>query len=105
FEAEADKARLLCHNWHHLTRYDGIAGIEDSSAKRARINAANQEMGGKCRNVLCGTTDMRVLQFDHIDPASKSCEVMTVVDDPEAFAVEVAKCQLLCANCHHLKTH
>src|SRR5690606_6873428 len=47
FEAEADKARLLCHNCHHLTRYDGIAGTEDSSAKRARINAAKQEMGGK----------------------------------------------------------
>jgi hypothetical protein len=72
-------------------------------AHRQRIDNAKVKLGGCCRS--CGTSDFRILQFDHIIPDDKLMDVTQMEgSDDLAFSEEVAKCQLLCANCHHLKT-
>ncbi len=48
--------------------------------------------------------------FDHIDPSQKVISVSQLVYTSksyfnEHFQTEAQKCNLLCANCHHLKTH
>lgn len=51
----------------------------------------------------CGTDDSRVLSFDHIDPNDKVSDIATMsrqgarLDD---LRKEVAKCRVLCHNCH-----
>ncbi len=62
--------------------------------KEARI-----KLGGEC--VECGSKDK--LEFDHIDPETKSFDINTNVS-VERFWKEVAKCQLLCKGCHFKKT-
>lgn len=55
----------------------------------------------------CGETDMRCLQFDHIDPNTKSYNVSHIVSggySVELVKAEIAKCVVLCANCHAKKT-
>lgn len=55
----------------------------------------------------CGTSDARVLEFDHIDPATKSFSIARGIASTlswERILVEIAKCQILCANCHKIKT-
>lgn len=60
-------------------------------------------LGGKCQN--CGISDSRVLDFDHIDPASKEMLISQRYNLPiGVLEEEVRKCQLLCANCHRIKT-
>lgn len=59
----------------------------------------------KCVNEKCGTSDPRVLQFDHL--RDKEYEVHYMVS--RGFAVEeiqkeIEKCQILCANCHSIKS-
>lgn len=58
----------------------------------------------KC--VDCGENDIRVLDFDHVDPNNKrdsisrltnSCSWNTILD-------EINKCEVRCANCHRKKT-
>ena len=66
-----------------------------------RRSEAIIHLGGKC--AMCGCTER--LEFDHIDPETKS---FTIADFPtkaiKKFWEEIAKCQLLCYNCHKLKS-
>lgn len=53
----------------------------------------------------CGEPDILVLDFDHIDPSKK----LYTVTNPNLFSLkrlqeEVAKCRVLCSNCHRRHT-
>jgi 5-methylcytosine-specific restriction endonuclease McrA len=62
---------------------------------------ARELLGGRCRR--CGGRDR--LEFDHIDPATKRFTVgASLTMSRQTLAVEVAKCQLLCRECHQSKT-
>lgn len=64
-------------------------------------------MGGKC--VECGYDGpQEALDFDHRDPTGKTLDIAAALSRATAFerikAEVLAKCQLLCANCHRIKT-
>ena len=53
--------------------------------------------------VDCGECDVRVLDFDHRDGATKGTEVMRLAQDGHALAriaAEILKCDVRCRNCH-----
>lgn len=57
--------------------------------------------------VGCGIQDNRVLEFDHIEPSTKSFGIARGIADTrswENILIEIEKCQILCANCHKIKT-
>jgi 5-methylcytosine-specific restriction endonuclease McrA len=57
--------------------------------------------------VRCGISDIRVLEFDHINPATKSFSIARGITSTlgwDKILDEIAKCQILCANCHKIKT-
>lgn len=48
-----------------------------------------------------------IFQFDHLDRQAKVGIVSRMIgrhSDPAILIREMAKCQLVCANCHHMKT-
>ena len=57
---------------------------------------------GKC--VDCGTTDHRVLEFDHV----RGTKLFNLSDGQKYGMVkiknEIRKCECRCANCHRIKT-
>lgn len=60
-----------------------------------------EHLGGKC--VGCGITEN--LQFDHIDRTQKLFSISKKLDySLEKLLPEVEKCQLLCYECHELKS-
>lgn len=60
-------------------------------------------LGGSCQK--CGNSDSRVLDFDHVDPAAKQMLISQSYSKPLAeLEAEIAKCRLLCANCHRIAT-
>lgn len=66
----------------------------------ARKAKAIERLGGRC--VSCGSTE--ALEFDHIDPALKSFDVLERWSIAAVrFLAEVDKCQLLCETCHKTK--
>lgn len=60
---------------------------------------------GQC--VDCGIKDWRVLDFDHLDADTK----IACISDTHAthwgrkrIDAEIAKCELVCSNCHRIRT-
>lgn len=57
--------------------------------------------------VICAENDIRVLEFDHINPQDKLFNISQAVRlDKKWFDVieEIKKCRILCANCHKKHT-
>ncbi len=53
----------------------------------------------------CGIRDSRCLQFDHRNPAEKSFNISSsACKTLKALSIEIKKCDVLCANCHAIKT-
>lgn len=62
-----------------------------------RRMSAVEHLGGAC--IECGSLDE--LEFDHIDPSTKTCSIARASSFSEKrFWEEVDKCQLLCPPCH-----
>ena len=61
-------------------------------------------MGGKC--IDCGIEGHpAIYDFDHIDPSTKSFGIAARSQAPiEQVLAELEKCELVCANCHRIRT-
>ena len=58
--------------------------------------------------VDCGEDDPVVLEFDHVDPATKSANVADAISrlgwGMTRLVAEIEKCQVRCCNCHRKRT-
>lgn len=55
----------------------------------------------------CGNADIRVLHFDHRDPALKEQDIAQALHNCwawERLSIEIAKCDVRCSNCHMIRT-
>jgi hypothetical protein len=62
-----------------------------------------QKQGKSC--IRCGIADHRVLDFHHRDPSQKRASLSKLWKQNagrRAIMDEIAKCDLLCANCHRI---
>jgi len=54
--------------------------------------------------LMCGETDTEVFECDHLGDKKASVSSMLGRYSKAKIAEEIAKCQILCANCHSIKT-
>lgn len=79
---------------------------EEINKKRGERKKKHKEyliemLGGKC----CGCSSTENLQFDHLDRKEKKFNISTTLAHKlEKLIPEAKKCQLLCNECHKLKT-
>lgn len=78
--------------------------IKEKQKKIEKKDALIEYKGGKC--VDCGGVFPRVcMGFDHRDPDSKLFSIGLAMGKPlEELKIEVDKCDLVCANCHAIRT-
>jgi hypothetical protein len=105
--SEADKCSLVCANCHRV-RHVRSKADNGHPVVRSRQNTklrAIAAAGGACRG--CGLlAPADALEFHHLDPRTKEFSV-SMDGVPRSWIrveAEVAKCVLLCANCHR-ETH
>lgn len=102
-----------CHRVHSNTYY---ARNKEACGRRTFARNKVIELQNK-ENVLsilkdkscvdCGESDPVVLEFDHIDRATKRDSVSNMVHRGMSFKtilIEIEKCEIRCANCHRRKT-
>ena len=84
--------------------------LEVVAARRRQITKTNNEfykeylLTHAC--VDCGETDPLTLEFDHL--TTKFSEVSHMIAGGyslQAIKREIAKCEVVCANCHSRRTH
>mgnify|MGYP001565511203 CR=1 FL=1 len=105
--AELSKVELVCANCHRsrsLRRKGGAKTYAD--VKLAAVILQLKSAGcSECRQHFA----TECLDFDHIDPKTKKRQISSFRHAPRtqlpALLAELAKCRLLCACCHRLKTH
>jgi hypothetical protein len=100
------RAYQAAHYANHRERH--IARVRQDNARRKAAAAA--ELQAYLRThpcVGCGTTDVRVLEFDHRQGEAKRANVSAMVGMGlpwERVLQEIAKCDVRCANCHRIMT-
>ena len=80
---------------------------KDNARRKQYKNHLILLLGGKCGG--CGVSNALLLDFHHIDPSTKEFEMSRGLakggKSLKQLEDEAKKCELLCANCHRLKTH
>ena len=84
--------------------YERIKSVRSRLARRHRNRAYiyNYLLTHPC--VLCGEVDPVVLDFDHLRDKVREVTVMAILSGRANLIVEIAKCRVLCANCHRRHT-
>ncbi len=81
--------------------------IEWQARRRVQLKAWLDELRASHVCEACGEKTPECLQFHHVDPSEKDLEISKVIGhgwSKERILREIAKCRVLCANCH-LKLH
>ena len=81
-----------------------------SRYRKAKVDRIREYLGGllktaKCHD--CPQTNLITFQFDHRDPSQKSFGLCTALRGDislDKVKAEVAKCDIVCASCHAIRT-
>ena len=128
---EINKCDTVCANCHRKRtarqfgwyKVERLAGLQLPELPRRgsidyeRIKSRRSELARRHRNrelvwqflvahpcVLCGVDDPVVLDFDHISDKYRDIGWLIQASCRAAILVEMAKCRVLCANCHRRHT-
>ena len=111
---EAQKCQLLCHNCHsaiHEKKREEkkkqtymLSELNKSNKKRAKKKMLIELMGGKCMSCGFESEYLSTLSFDHLRDKKFDINFRTMYGKTDdELLEEVAKCDLLCMNCHIAK--
>ena len=113
--AEAAKCDIVCANCHRLrTIKRSVWPLTPPTGERTEYHRkrwrADMAFLREVRDVPCAECGRyfgpEVMEFDHRDPAAKAFEVTRFVGrrSRQALEAEIAKCDIVCANCHRART-
>jgi hypothetical protein len=92
---------------YYANREDKIAKAavyKESYKQRNRRFLYDYMVDKSCAD--CGESDMVVLEFDHVrgEKAGNISRAVAEVWSIERIEVEIAKCEVVCCNCHRRRT-
>lgn len=114
FPTRKDKVLRVC-----VECYEENYGLvsEMDQRRRAAIKRSDVRRTDRCKALIkallqksscmdCGTTDWEVLEFDHRDPKTKRDDIGKLMTRGSItiLRAEIAKCDIVCSNCHRKRT-
>jgi len=120
--AEIAKCDIVCANCHAIRTYRYLHSDRSPfrgrtpgrSPRREELRVRRQshrQLLRELRERPCADCDQRfpyhVMQFDHRDPTTKTGLVTQMVGRAgrDKILAEVAKCDVVCSNCHRMRTY
>lgn len=116
--AEVAKCDVVCVVCHRIRTRDAWVGrprkgnyTTPSGARRAKLWREQAAVLASLRNVRCTDCGLMyptaAMDFDHRDPTAKKWTVsqMLLRTSTAEILDEVAKCDVVCANCHRMRTY
>ena len=120
--AEIEKCDIVCANCHAVRTYAWVrankatltwfaVGVSARIEEKRAYWRTHTELLAKLRDVPCMDCGQRfpfyVMQFDHRDPSEKRYTVSQMISraGTKTILAEVAKCDIVCANCHRDRTY
>lgn len=92
---------------HHRLNADRIREGRRARRERLREKVRIYKSARPCMD--CGKSYPHyVMDFDHRDPSAKISEIANMLKDCRPWVIileEIEKCDLVCANCHRVRTH
>jgi len=91
------------HYLQYQIEYKKTKRPEKHKERIAWLDAQKAKPCEDCRN----TFPPECMDFDHIDPSTKLFNVSQAVvsgNNLDSITAEIAKCRLICANCHRIRT-
>jgi hypothetical protein len=94
------------YNRNKVKQYAKIKARQKRYSKELRSISVELKQRNGC--VSCGIKDHRVLDWHHKDKLSKQFEISNIyaksrLVSKKRLLAEIAKCELLCANCHRIE--
>mgnify|MGYP000864034503 FL=1 len=83
----------------------------DYGARSRAQEAVLKDISRKAREIPCADCGIQypyyVMDFDHLDPSIKVANLASMVKqgNKQALLDEIEKCEVVCANCHRIRTH
>jgi hypothetical protein len=104
-EANRDRLNTLKREWYRRNRESHQGRV---LARRLALRQWLREYKSHLRCERCGEDHPACLDFHHRDPEQKEVIVSKLVDQRgwgiERILREIAKCEVICANCHRKET-
>ncbi len=102
-EARREYRRLYFKSWYDRNKQKHIAYVKRNTLERAREAAALKD--GPCTD-CGGRFPPCVMDWDHVS-GEKFSNVANYAKNGsrQKLLEEIAKCELVCANCHRIRTH
>jgi hypothetical protein len=91
---------------YYQKRREHIRAMKRVSQKRLRVKRADYMRAlkeGRACSICGGTPHFSAMDFHHVQPANKRENVSIIVGrgwSMDSIHAEMAKCDLVCANCH-----
>lgn len=88
---------------HAYTRTHLGQLVQSKKDRRARMRVWFQKLKSRAACKACGEDDPRCLDFHHRDPTEKEFKLADAIRQgwsKKKIVEEIAKCDVLCANCH-----
>jgi hypothetical protein len=100
---DLEKKRVRWRRWYrrNTEKYNAYSRIKKAK-RRKEMREWIRSIKSKLQCVSCGESDPDCLDFHHVDPNEKLRAISAMIDDysKEAIEAEMAKCIVLCSNCH-----
>lgn len=96
-----------CHKQYRKTHYENNRQkyVKKAADRKKEIKKKHFQWLATQQCEDCGISDIRVLEFDHVR-GEKLGEVSQMLGNVSAAVLqaEIAKCEIVCANCHRIRT-